>query len=165
MYWGGAGISMMYITHDVERIPTKIMHCVGSEQPESMGISGGYPSCTNQFAIKRNTNIRELLKKGVIPTDLDEVEGEFHDFPSITATYLGKDDVYRCIAMGGAGYLDPIEREPEMVLKDVMNELVSIDCAREIYGVVIEPETLKIDHEATREQRERIRGERGAWAW
>lgn len=157
---GGAGISMLYIPHDVERIPTKIMHCVGSEQPESIGVAGGYPSCTNQFAITRNSNIRELLKAGIMPAGLEEVRGEFQDFPAITVTSLEKNDVYRCIAMGGAGYLDPVERDPQMVLRDVVNGLVTLPCARDIYGVIIGPETETVNVEATRAQRARIREER-----
>ena len=38
---GGATVSMMYVPHDVDEIPTKIMHAIGTEQPGSTGIFGG----------------------------------------------------------------------------------------------------------------------------
>ncbi len=46
---------------------------------------------------------------------------------------------------GGAGLGLPEERDPEAVKMDVKNELVSLDAAREIYKVVLDPATLEID--------------------
>jgi N-methylhydantoinase B len=49
----------------------------------------------------------------------------------------------------GGGYGDPLDRDPELVLGDVLDGYVSIDGAREDYGVVVRPEELGIDWEAT----------------
>ena len=38
---------------------------------------------------------------------------------------------------GGAGYGPPMEREPSLVLEDVLEGYVSVDAARDIYGVAI----------------------------
>ena len=38
---------------------------------------------------------------------------------------------------GGGGYGDPLEREPNLVLKDVIEEKISLNNASENYGVVI----------------------------
>jgi len=38
---------------------------------------------------------------------------------------------------GGGGYGDPLERDPQLVLEDVINEYVSLEGAGEDYGVVI----------------------------
>jgi N-methylhydantoinase B len=54
---------------------------------------------------------------------------------------------------GGGGYGDPLLREPEQVLEDVLNGYVSIRAAREVYGVAIDPERMQIDWEATRQIR------------
>jgi N-methylhydantoinase B len=54
---------------------------------------------------------------------------------------------------GGGGYGDPLDRDPESVQRDVINELVSPRSAFEYYGVVIDPETLKIDYEETKARR------------
>ena len=54
-------------------------------------------------------------------------------------------------AGGGAGVGNPTERDPQKVLEDVViSQVVSIDAARDIYKVVIDPETLSIDEEKTR---------------
>jgi N-methylhydantoinase B len=54
---------------------------------------------------------------------------------------------------GGGGYGDPTERPPEKVLDDVINEKVSVDAAREEYGVVVDREERTIDEEATEQTR------------
>jgi N-methylhydantoinase B len=164
-YRGGATVSMSYIAHDVEEIPTKIMHAIGTLQPGAVGIAGGYPSCTNQFVIKRDTNVRELLAQGTLPSDLDEVDGELEIFEdSIVQTSQRRDDVYRVVAMGGGGYGDPLEREPERVLRDVIAGVVSVGHARERYGVVIDESTTTVDEAQTVSAREQIRAERRATA-
>ena len=50
---------------------------------------------------------------------------------------------------GGGGVGDPAERDPEMVLEDVINELVSVEAAREVYKVAIDLESRTIDEEET----------------
>ena len=57
---------------------------------------------------------------------------------------------------GGGGYGSAFERPIENVVDDVRNGLVSIDGAREDYGVVInDPETLDVDIKATEQARQR----------
>jgi N-methylhydantoinase B len=62
-------------------------------------------------------------------------------------------DVFTGRSGGGAGVGRPEERDPEAVMTDVRNEMVSIEAAREIYKVAIDPETLEIDAAATRQLR------------
>ncbi|MCU0540199.1 MAG: hypothetical protein MUF46_09990, partial [Desulfobacterales bacterium] len=50
---------------------------------------------------------------------------------------------------GGGGYGEPFERDPEAVESDAANGYVSIERAREDYGVVINGGTLKVDIDAT----------------
>ncbi|MCP3688761.1 MAG: hydantoinase B/oxoprolinase family protein, partial [Gammaproteobacteria bacterium] len=54
---------------------------------------------------------------------------------------------------GGGGYGDPFTRDLELVKRDVLYEYVSIEGARRDYGVVIDPENLEIDYDATAELR------------
>lgn len=60
--------------------------------------------------------------------------------------------------MGGGGYGDPIDREPDRVSRDVANGLVSERAAAEIYGVVLNGSG--VDAEATATRRLQLRGER-----
>ncbi len=50
---------------------------------------------------------------------------------------------------GGGGWGDPLERDPERVRWDVIEEYISLEAAREEYGVVLDPNALDIDWEET----------------
>jgi 5-oxoprolinase (ATP-hydrolysing)/N-methylhydantoinase A len=56
---------------------------------------------------------------------------------------------------GGGGVGDPLEREPERVLEDVLQGYVSVTAARDIYGVVVDPAGGRVDEDATRTLRQR----------
>jgi len=57
--------------------------------------------------------------------------------------------------MGGGGWGNPFERPIEKVREDVINEFVSVQKAREDYGVVIDPVTLEVNYQKTAEMRAR----------
>jgi N-methylhydantoinase B len=65
---------------------------------------------------------------------------------------------------GGAGFGDPLERDPAAVLEDALDEYVSVAAARERYGVVllgsVEDGTLRLDPEATEALRAKCAGRR-----
>ncbi|MFQ5873292.1 MAG: acetone carboxylase subunit gamma, partial [Dehalococcoidia bacterium] len=117
-------------------------------------------SATNLYSIRRNTNIWDLMKAGEIPSELEDLEGSWERIPGIKKSYLNPEDVYRIVAMGGGGYGDPILRDPERVRQDVEDGLVSVEYARKIYGVVVDPGTLTVDEEATWQTRRAIRDQR-----
>jgi N-methylhydantoinase B len=55
-----------------------------------------------------------------------------------------------CIEIpGGGGYGDPLLREPERVLDDVLDRFVSVEAARRDYGVVIDEQAGTVDQDAT----------------
>jgi N-methylhydantoinase B len=58
---------------------------------------------------------------------------------------------------GGAGYGDPLDRDPELVRKDVDDQFLTVEKAKEDYGVVLNPQTLQVDLKATAEERKRCR--------
>lgn len=68
-------------------------------------------------------------------------------------TQLKPGDVVTIDAAGGGGYGNPLERELEMVVSDVMEGYVSLERAREDYGVAIDPKTFKLDMEETKKLR------------
>jgi N-methylhydantoinase B len=69
---------------------------------------------------------------------------------------LHKGDKFMCDVSGGGGVGDPLERDVETVRIDVLNEFVSVEAAREEYGVVIDPATMEVNEEETA----RLRGRR-----
>ena len=59
-------------------------------------------------------------------------------------------------SQGGCGVGDPLERDIDAVWEDVRNELVSIKSAREDYGVIIDPETLRLDRDGSEAVRKEL---------
>jgi N-methylhydantoinase B len=53
---------------------------------------------------------------------------------------------------GGGGWGNPLERDPELVRRDVVEEFISLESALRDYGVVL-TQKLEVDVEATRKQR------------
>ena len=157
---GGVTIGWAMLPHK-GKITGLILHCSAPEVAASVGISGGYPSCVNQRRIKRNTNVRKLLAAGNLPTDVDSIEGTEELFPAIAKTQMGDDDVLVMVCMGGGGLGDPLDRDEQLVLKDIKNSLVSPEQARRIYGIVIGKDN-EIDEQATESERRAIREQRRA---
>jgi N-methylhydantoinase B len=94
------------------------------------GVDGGQEGLRNNLVVDfQNNGERQILKTSGIE--------------------LGKDDTVIGTAGGGCGYGQPFEREPEAVLKDVINGYVSIEHARLDYGVVID-RNLQIDTATTK---------------
>jgi N-methylhydantoinase B len=73
-------------------------------------------------------------------------------------------DVIRLETTGGGGWGDPLEREPELVLRDVAQGKVSTRSAEKDYGVVLTETELRIQvaQPETEELRARLRAERGS---
>jgi acetone carboxylase alpha subunit len=64
----------------------------------------------------------------------------------------------------GGGYGDVLQRAPESVMRDVAEDLISEDTARDIYKVVFDAETRVVDEAATaalRDEERRARRARG----
>jgi len=73
-------------------------------------------------------------------------------------TNIKKGDVYRLITSGGGGWGNPLERDPEMVLKDVRDEKVSVKRAKEAYGVVINEAAMEVNIAETEKLRKTMKG-------
>jgi len=71
-----------------------------------------------------------------------------------------RDDVLVLQSAGGGGYGDPLDREPERVVADVREGLVSPTRARDVYGVVLRGEALEVDVAATSAHRQALRQSR-----
>ncbi len=75
---------------------------------------------------------------------------------SKSTTQLEQGQVASIMTPGGGGYGDPLDRDPTLVRQDVLNEKVSLEKARDVYGVVLDADTLSIDHQATARRRQEI---------
>lgn len=130
-YRGGFGIIKDYKAVNDE---IKVTASFGRSKFAPWGIDGGGKGSPNYVEMHHNDG--EVLKRGRFSTH-PLSEGEFARF------YTGT----------GGGYGDPMKRDPEKVLSDVLDDYISLDIAREVYGVVIDPETMTINKEKTQQLR------------
>lgn len=78
-----------------------------------------------------------------------------------TGVHLKAGDRIYYTSSGGGGFGNPLERDPELVLEDVKDEWLSIESAKQYYGVVIEEIDAesceyRIDFEATQKLRAKM---------
>jgi len=75
-----------------------------------------------------------------------------------------KGQVVRVVTTGGGGWGDPLEREGELVRRDVIEGRVSPAAARDVYGVILidadGPDGYDIDEAATAARRAMLRSQR-----
>jgi N-methylhydantoinase B len=161
-YRGGNSASVAFIPHGTTHI-TQDTESSGAAIPTAPGLAGGYPANTNYYRFKRNTDVLQRFARRRLPASIDEVEGqeELLQLRQIDI-YQGPSDVYEVAFAAGAGYGDPLERDPEAVRRDVYLEDISPRAAREIFCVALagEGEDLRVDAAATAELRYRALTER-----
>jgi len=76
-------------------------------------------------------------------------EGQKQALPSKVTTQVEPGTRIVLRTAGGGGFGDPLERDPQKVQNDVEEDLISVDRAKDEYGVVINTATNKIDNETT----------------
>ena len=90
---------------------------------------------------------------------MEELTGEYQVLSAVTAGQsLKLGDVVNIMVQNGGGYGDPLDRDPERVLKDVQDGAVSNYWAEKLYGVVVRDGVLI--EEDTRILRTQIRNNR-----
>jgi len=84
------------------------------------------------------------------PGRADETE-----LPSkISHSQLAVGDTLEIKLVCGAGYGDPLQRNPEQVKDDVLDELISVEQAKDDYGVVLDADKKQVDIEKTQALRQ-----------
>jgi len=106
------------------------------------GVNGGLSGAPNTFVVYRDD-------KALQPSDSP---GKVASFP------LCKDDVVSISSSGGGGWGDPLARNPEAVLVDVVNGAISLEASKNVYGVVLR--NMAVDPEATDTLRTRLADDR-----
>ncbi len=84
------------------------------------------------------------------------MEGKWKtDFPNAKVVFaqLKEGEAIRLRSGGGGGFGAPHERPAEQVAEDVRQGYVSAPAARQLYGVIIDPQTGQVDWTATEELR------------
>lgn len=130
-YRGGFGLIKDYRA-DSDRI--RVTASFGRSKFPPWGINGGQKGSPNY--VEMHPNDGKVVKRGRFST-YSLKKGEFVRF------YTGT----------GGGYGDPKDRDPQLVLEDVLDGYVSLETAEKTYGVAINPETMTIDEKKTAELR------------
>ena len=89
------------------------------------GTEKGHDGSTNNYYIYRANG---------------EIEGPFGMYPH---TVMNTGDSVSFVTGTGGGYGDPLKRDPEKVAKDVRNEFYTVQQARDLFGVEVNPETFE----------------------
>jgi N-methylhydantoinase B len=106
------------------------------------GLEGGGPGARGHAFILRADGTREEL-------------------PSKKMILLHPGDQLWEYIAGGAGYGDPLDRDPAAVLADLLDGKVSAAVATTAYGVELTPEGTAVDEVKTKERRAELRQTRG----
>lgn len=127
--WRG-GNGMLW---EVENVGGDVGAATGSSDgdlTQPPGADGGDAGPLSKMYIRRGEEITPARTHRMIQVRSGEI--------------LGK------VSGGGGGVGDPLERDPAAVLKDIVEEVVTIPYARETYGVVLDKAGRAIDEAATK---------------
>ena len=170
---GGAGYEQM-ITSKGTAMWGFMTGQTGSSFSSCPGLFGGYSSSAYPICRVKGINVFEWLKKPgnpeKFPFDIVElmnkqpIEGGRYtaDDAGITFELTTEGEIYMICQGGGGGYGDVLERDPDMVMQDVLEDLVSHEVASNLFKVVYDKTTRRVDAEATKKARDAERKARKA---
>ncbi len=142
----------------------------GAKFSSVYGMFGGYGSGTYPLAMVKGVNVYDAIRKDASKFDLS-MEKVMNERPFAGGRYatshmglqfdVAKDGELYMISQGaGGGYGDPLERDPEAVVKDAELNRITAKVARDIFAVVYDEETFRLDTDATKELRAQGRKDR-----
>jgi N-methylhydantoinase B len=145
---GGLGLIKEVTLTDCES--ASFSYCSDRARSVIPGTHGGAPSCPH--GLWMNPHLSGGRHLGSLASRVPVGPGDSLERPSA----------------GGGGFGDPLARETESLLADVIDGYVSMHRARKDYGVVIRvsadnPDVMTVDEAATTIERERIRAARREW--
>ena len=156
---GGEGAETALTLHDApdKRIKGVAMGAAGMKN-SGEGIFGGHPAARSVIALLKDTLVWDFIEANRLPEDLHGLGGQMRQLPYCDFDF-GKNDVLYIRAASGGGYGDPLERDGKMVVRDVVNGVVSKEAARGIYGVALDRRG-ELNGRATEKLRAKMRRER-----
>jgi len=159
-YRGGAGSESALTVHDAPEGKIKgVALGVAGLRNSGQGLFGGYPGAPSLLMLTEGARVEETIAEDMSPDQLDDLGGRSSLLPYCEFD-LGRNDVLYMRMASGGGYGDPLEREPQRVLRDVEDGVVSRQEARDIYGVAIDGDEPALNLGATEKLRAGLRKER-----
>lgn len=152
---GGVGAETAFVINDAPEGKIKgVAYGVVGLKNSGQGVFGGYPGAPAVVELFKGTRLREAIAEGSALDRIADLGGQMNSLPYCNFELTEEDVLYTRQSSGG-GYGDPLERDAQRVLKDVVLGLVSTEAAGEVYGVVIDHD--KIDVDATERLRTAMR--------
>ena len=156
---GAGGESALTVHHAPEGKIKGVALGVAGLRNSGQGLFGGYPGAPSLLMLLEDTNVEKAFSDGNAPGSLEELSGNRRLLPYCEFDLRGNDVLYMRMSSGG-GYGDPLEREPQAVLRDVEDGILSFEDAASIYGVVVREMDSFIDIPATERLRADLREDR-----
>jgi len=166
-YRGGVGFDTVVMA---SKSPQFVLGSLGSGRhvTKTSGLWGAYPACCGRVEVVQNTDLFERIKEGKpIPHLMEEllddsfITGDRYYLNPMAAPRPMKDgDIYSYRNVGGGGIGDPIERDPELVARDLRNGYTSLRTAEKVYCVAVDPLTFEVDYRKTEQMRKAKKKER-----
>jgi len=157
---GGAGSESALTVHDAPQGKIRgVALGVAGLRNSGQGLFGGYPGAPSLLTLIQGARVEETIAADQAPDQLGELGGESRLLPYCEFD-LGRNDILYMRMASGGGYGDPVEREPQQVLRDVDEGIVSREEARSIYGVEIEGENPTLNAASTEMRRAALRKQR-----
>ncbi len=154
---GGLGGETGLVLHNEKGPQHQVFFARGKEPALVQGTFGGYPANNTQTIIVQDADLERSIRNGNPVPEAEELFGRVWHLPAKISRIFAPSEVHYHVWEGGGGYGDPLERSPERVSKDVVHRRISPECAKEIYGVVLDPQTAQVDEAGTRALREDYR--------
>lgn len=154
---GGMGLDYAWTLWGADAATETLWSPVSALPP--WGFAGGYPGGGGGFEFQTGTNVEELFEEGQYPAQ-SSLRARRVELQDVNAQMvpLMRGDVFRSWIAGGGGIGDPLLRRDEFVAADVRDGYVSAECAKDVYGVIMDGH--HADHAATAAQRKELRGKR-----
>ncbi len=157
-YRGGMGYTQIASTKDSEQWGF-MTTCIGSKVPAMSGLFGGYapgayPLCKVEDVDVYDVMLNEPEKfKHSIEETMNEQPYEDAKYSThhmgMGFSISNRGELYMISQGSGGGYGDVLERDPQSVIQDIEERLITPEWARKLYYVVFDEETLIVDEEAT----------------
>lgn len=122
---------------------------------ENRFLEPGYISCEADRHLERPVGVfgGEEGRTGALTFNPGTANEE--SWPSkVTGQKMAAGDLIRITSPSGGGYGEPKARDPEMVLSDYLDDYITLQIAREVYGVAIDGDSDTVIEDETR----RLRG-------
>ena len=141
-YGGGGGGKFRgggSVTYEIECRYAPISFSISTSRywHSSPGVAGGRPA-----NVVRN-ELRDA-KTGKVKTVYP---------PKVQAETIQPGERLRVVTAGAGGYGPPLDRDIDLVVKDIRNGWYGVKWARDVYGVMLDRKTFKVNIDATRKLR------------